>query len=196
MEINISHLKKTINNASLNDPSDDPLYRLASVFMLLFNMSNPHLLAILKSDTDGYPWRNQVALPGGHADEEDASPLDTAFRELDEELGIPRDQVELIGTTGHFQTINYVDIQVFVGLWNEKGPIRFDKNEIARVLKIPFEKLFHTHLISNFHERSPDTLNLIYPFRGVEIWGATAKILHHFIELTYPAFGAEFRNGV
>jgi 8-oxo-dGTP pyrophosphatase MutT (NUDIX family) len=135
-----------------------------------------------------------VALPGGHADEDDDGPLDTAFRELEEELGIPPSQVEVIGTTGHFQTINNVDIQVFTGLWNGKGPIRFEKNEIARVLKIPLNELFRTHVASNFHGSDPDMTNLIYPFMDVEIWGATARILHHFIELMYPLFESEF-NG-
>jgi 8-oxo-dGTP pyrophosphatase MutT (NUDIX family) len=164
------------------------------VFLLLFEPDNPHLLAIQKSDSEGYPWRNQVALPGGHADEDDDSPLHTAFRELEEELGISRDQVEVIGTTGHFQTINHVDIQVFAGLWNGKGPIRFDTNEIARVLKIPLKELFHTHVISHFHGCDPDMANLIYPFGDVEIWGATARILHHFIELMYPLFESQFND--
>ena len=128
-----------------------------------------------------------MALPGGHADEDDDGPLDTAFRELEEELGILPSQVAVIGTTGHFQ-INHVDIQVFSGLLDGKGPIRFETNKIARVLKIPLKELFRTHVASNFHESNPDMKNLIYPFMDVEIWGATARILHHFIELMYPLF--------
>jgi len=125
---------------------------------------------------------------------DDDSPLYTAFRELEEELCIPPSQVEVIGTTGHFPTTNHVDIQVFAGLWDGKGPIQFKKSEIARVLKIPLKKLFRTHVSSNFHETDPDMTNLIYPFNDVEIWGATARILHHFIELMYPLLEAEF-NG-
>ena len=80
-------------------------YRPASVSLLLFEQNQPHLLAIQKTDTEGYPWRNQVALPGGHRDRTDGSALDTALRELGEELGILPRQVEMIGSLGRFQTI-------------------------------------------------------------------------------------------
>lgn len=194
MTFDILRLKETLDSASLSRSPVGNQYRSACVFLLLFELSNPHLLAILKTDSEGYPWRNQVALPGGHMDEQDNTPLETAFRELEEELAIPKDQVETLGTTGHFQTINHVDIQVFVGLWNGKGPIHYDTNEIARVLKIPFKVLFKTHVNSHYHEGDPNLVHLIYPFQDVEIWGATAKILHHFMELAYPLLELEFRD--
>ena len=192
MAIDFLELKKILNHASLNGAPSGGAYDSACVFLLLFQPADPHLLAILKTDNEGYPWRNQVALPGGRADEEDNTPLDTAFRELEEELNIPPDQVEVIGTTGHFQTINFVDIQVFVGQWNGRGPIVHDTSEVARVLKIPFKTLFQTHVSSQYHECDPDITNLIYPFADVHIWGATARILYHFLELTYPVFESEF----
>jgi len=175
---------------------EDRFYRSTCVFMLIFNMEDPHLLAIQKTDSEGYPWRNQVALPGGHAEETDETPLETAFRELEEELGIFRDEVEVMGSMGHFQTINRVDIEVFVGLWGEKRRIRFDTSEISRVLKIPLSKLFHIHCISDFHGRNPDTADLIYPVAGAEIWGATARILYHFFELMYPLFDSLFNKKI
>ena len=194
MAIDISTLKDTLDSASSRQAPPDNPYRSACVFLLLFELSNPHLLAILKTDNEGYPWRNQVALPGGHVDEGDNRPIDTAFRELEEELAIPKNQVEAIGTIGHFQTIHHVDIQVFVGIWNGKGPIKYDTNEIARVLKIPFKQLFQTHVNSRYHKSDPNIFHLIYPFQDVQIWGATAKILHHFIELMYPLFELEFKK--
>ena len=156
------------------------------MFLLLFNPENPHILAIQKTASEGYPWSNQVALPGGHLDAEDASPLAGAFRELEEEMRISRKQVHLLGSIGHFQTIHRRDIQVFTGLWNGEGPLRHDPAEISRVLKIPLQVLVQTHLVRGFHDRIPDVEELRYPFRDVEVWGATARILHHFIEMLYP----------
>jgi 8-oxo-dGTP pyrophosphatase MutT (NUDIX family) len=161
-------------------------YKPACVFLLLFNREAPHVLAIQKTDTEGYPWSNQVALPGGHLDEEDASPLDGAFRELEEEMNIARSQVRLLGSIGHFQTINRRDIEVFAGLWNGVGPVQHDPAEISRVLEIPVEVLVRTHIANGYHDRVPDVDELKYPFEDVVVWGATARILHHFIELLYP----------
>ena len=162
-------------------------HRPACVFLLIFNRPDPYILAIQKSDTEGYPWRNQVALPGGHMERSDPTPVATAFRELEEELKIGEDQVEFIGSLGHFQTITRPrDIEAFVGHWNGKGPVRYDPTEIARVLEIPLSDLIKTHQIKNFHAQMPDMSELEYPFRDVVIWGATARILYHFIELVQP----------
>ena len=153
--------------------------------MLLFG-KEPHILAVLKSDNKGYPWRNQVALPGGHVDKNDSRRLDTAFRELKEELNITNDQVEFIGSAGHFQTIGDRDIKVFVGLWNEKGTLISDSSEIAQVLEIPFKDLVKTHIEKKFHNHLPGVDELKYCHKDIIIWGVTARIIHFFIELVYP----------
>jgi 8-oxo-dGTP pyrophosphatase MutT (NUDIX family) len=181
--IDIEGLRDIISNHPSPEPPGDRTYKLACVFLLVFNLEEPHILAIQKADSEGYPWRNQVALPGGHLDAEDISPLDGAFRELEEEMGISRDQVEFIGSLGHFQTINHRDIEVFTGLWEAGGPMRHDPAEISRILKIPLRVLVRTHNTKNFNGRIPDVDELRYPFEDVVIWGATARILHHFIEL-------------
>ena len=179
-------LKQIIESKIHPGPPVDISYRSACVFFLLFGERDPHILAIQKSDKEGYPWRNQVALPGGHLDKEDSGPVGAVFRELEEELNITKDQVELLGSMGHFQTINSTDIEVFIGLWNGKGTIRFDSEEISRVLKIPLLKLIRIHKENKFQGQIPEVQDLMYPFKDVVIWGATAKILHYFIELLYP----------
>jgi 8-oxo-dGTP pyrophosphatase MutT (NUDIX family) len=176
-----------IDNDAGPEPHPDHQIRSACVFLLLYNKADPHCLAIQKSDTDGYPWRNQVALPGGHIDKTDASPLDAAYRELKEEVNISPDQVELIGSLGHFQTVlKPRDIEVFVGWWSGRGPVSFDPVEISRVLEIPLKSLIETHMANGYHGRQFGVKELTYPFLDVEIWGASARIFHHFIERIYP----------
>ena len=188
MGIDIDELKEIISNDPSPEPPNDRRYKPACVFLLIFYLKEPYILAIQKADSEGYPWRNQVALPGGHLDAEDASPLAGAFRELEEEMSISRDQVEFLGSMGHFQTINNRDIEVFTGLWRAAEPVRHDPAEISRILKIPIRVLVQTHNTQNFHGRIPDIDELRYPFEDVVIWGATARILHHFIELFHPQF--------
>ena len=116
--LDVVGLKKIINQNLVPGPPEPGLYKPACVFLLVYNLAEPYILAIQKTDSEGYPWRNQVALPGGHLDEKDTSPLEGAFRELEEEVSISRNQVQLLGSIGHFQTINHRDIEVFTGLWN------------------------------------------------------------------------------
>lgn len=185
IKIDKNQLRKKLKEAVRPGPPGS-IFDSAAVFLLLFEQNGPHVLAILKADTEGYPWRNQVALPGGHVDQKDAGPKAAVFRELEEEMNIPADQVEFIGSMGHFQTINRKDVEVFVGLWDGKGPVEFDVDEIARVLKIPVAHLLKTHREEGFHGRLPGVERLIYPFEDVAVWGLTAKIFHFFLELTHP----------
>ncbi len=173
-----------LSNKPAPELPDNRNYKPACVFLLVFELEEPYILAIQKTDSEGYPWRNQVALPGGHLDAEDASPLEGAFRELEEETGISRHQVSFLGSMGHFQTIKHRDIEVFAGLWEAAGgSMQHDPTEISRILEIPLRELVKTHNTKNFHGRLPDVNELRYPFEDVVIWGATARILHHFIEL-------------
>ncbi len=76
-----------------------------SVFLLMKDTDEREILTILKSDTPGYAWRNQIALPGGHVDEVDKTPLDAAFRELSEELNIRSENITVAGSLGHFRPL-------------------------------------------------------------------------------------------
>lgn len=184
--VGFAELKAAIRQTPSPQAPEAGSYKAACVFLLIYNPQNPHILAIQKTVSDGYPWSNQVALPGGHLDPADASALDAAFRELEEEVSIRRDQVQLLGSIGHFQTINRRDIEVFTGLWSGSGPVRYDPVEISRTLEIPLRDLVRTHIAKGYRNRIPDIHELRYPFEDVEVWGATARILHHFIELMYP----------
>ena len=187
METLFLNIKKIIDTADRPGLPVGADYDSTCVFLLIFNNNGElNILAVQKTDNEGYPWRNQVAFPGGHVDEEDAGPLEAAYRELEEELRIKKGQVELMGTLGHFQTINRKDLKVFVGIWKTREPVSFDQSEISRVLEIPLKDLVRTHIDSKFHGRIPDVFELLYPLKDVTIWGVTARILHHFIELIYP----------
>ncbi len=183
--MNTDDLKQVIRNTP-HPRAPGNAFQPTCVFLLLFEKKGPHILAIQKTDTNGYAWRNQVALPGGHMDEKDLSSIETAFRELEEEVSITKKQVDLIGSMGHFQTINQKDLEVFTGLWDKKGTVRFDSYEIARVLEIPLANLVKTHDENAYHGRIPSVHELVYPFGDVVIWGVTGRIIHYFIELLYP----------
>jgi len=184
-ELSPQFLKSLLNNANTPSSLKDKRYDCTSVFFLIYNKDHTSfLLAILKADTPGYAWRNQVALPGGHIDKKDSSPLEAAYRELKEEIGISKNQVEYIGSLGHFQTIKHKDIEVFVGIWEGSfKEIIYDEKEISKVLEIPVDALLKTHISKNFQGHIPNIAKLLYPFEDLVVWGVTARIFHYFFEL-------------
>ena len=187
MDIDCNQFKYIIKNSDHPQADAGCGYRETCVFLLLHDVDAPYIVFILKADNAGYPWRNQMALPGGHIDEMDKTPLDAAFRELDEELNIKRDQVVTIGSMGHFPTINKRDIEVFVGYLKEEGDIAFDPSEIAKVVRIPLAELFRIHVSNHYEEGFPGWEKLLYPYEDIVVWGATARIIHYFIDLIQPA---------
>ncbi|MEW6076985.1 MAG: CoA pyrophosphatase [Thermodesulfobacteriota bacterium] len=181
MNIDRAAIEKAILAAGGPGPPDWA-HRQASVSLLFFDKPPTHFLAILKADRNGYVWRNQVALPGGRIDEKDPSSLHAAMRELREELDIAADNVDYLGSLGHFQTLQDTVIEVFVGIWNQRDTIHFDTREIARVIQVPLESVIRTHFEKRLNGRLPGMEELLYPVDDLVIWGVTAKILHHFIE--------------
>nr|NJM03085.1 CoA pyrophosphatase [Desulfobacula sp.] len=175
-------IRSAVQNSPHPEPPDKDLFEPTGVMALLTMAGEIRLLFIQKADKKGYPWANQMAFPGGHRDESDRSTRDTALRELSEEMGILPENVEVIGSLGHFQTINNKDIEAFIGVWNQKDVIRHDPNEIARVFHIPLRYLTDIHREKGFHQSLPNVMQLTYPYEDVTIWGVTAKILYHLIE--------------
>ncbi len=172
--------------SAAHPPAPAPGQFKPTAVMALFLFSpEPALLFIQKADREGYAWRNQMAFPGGHVEKTDASARQAAFRELHEETGIMPDNVQYIGSLGHFQTLKKWDIQAFTGIWNQKDEIVFETEEISRVLEIPFKTLRQTHLEKGFAGRNPrpSVKELTYPYKDVVIWGVTAQIVHHLLEV-------------
>lgn len=180
-------LTKAVSEARHPGPPEKGLFQPTSVIALLRFSSQAELLFIQKADTKGYPWRNQMAFPGGHHEPGDSSRLFTALRELEEELNIAKDHVTVVGSLGHFQTINNKDIETFIGVWDPVKDIRYDSAEIARIFFIPVHTLIHIHKTKEYHIHKPDVYNLTYPFEDVVIWGVTAKMVYHLIEILLNA---------
>ena len=180
----ISEIKRLIRKNS--HPRSMGTFKPACVFLLLYEKQGElRIPAILKADNKGYPWANQVALPGGRIERTDPTPRDTAYRELEEELGITRSHVDDMGSIGHFRTLKNTEIEVFTGIWDEQETLCYDEYEIARIIDVPVNQLLETHFAEGLAGRDPGWEELMYPVDDVVIWGVTAKILHYFIELVY-----------
>ena len=78
-------------------------------------------------------------------------------------------------------------------IWHGKGPVIHDSGEISRVLEIPIGGLVETHVRKKFHGHIPGIPELKYPVNDVVVWGVTARILHHFLELLYD-FAPDYFN--
>jgi 8-oxo-dGTP pyrophosphatase MutT (NUDIX family) len=133
----------------------------------------------------------EISFPGGRRDAEDASLTDTALREAEEEIGLPRAAVRLLGTlpsTATFAT-NYV-IHPFVGVIPAGIAWRPSAREVDAVLELPLEELRAGRTRTRLERRGISFETDAYVVDGHMIWGATARILEHLLErlsVTSPA---------
>jgi 8-oxo-dGTP pyrophosphatase MutT (NUDIX family) len=119
----------------------------------------------------------EISFPGGRRDG-DEELLDTALREAEEEIGLPRDNVEVVGALppiGTFVT-NY-KVHPFVGLI-EQG-LRFEPNpsEVESVLVASLDELRRAYAKRRLVRRGIPIKTDTYLISDKLIWGATARIL-------------------
>ena len=155
--------------------------RLASVLVpivdgssLLFTRRTEHL--------PRHP--GEISFPGGLRHEDEAIAT-TALRETEEELGIAPANVELLGALPPLHTfVSSILIVPFVGVLEPRPQLRPDPGEIAEVLEFGFEELLEAETTVEWRRERGVYRGYAYEMGDHTIWGATAMILHAFLEAT------------
>ncbi|MDB5964982.1 MAG: hydrolase [Polaromonas sp.] len=135
----------------------------------------------------------QVAFPGGRTDEGDADAVDTALREAHEEIGLPREHVEVLGTLPTYVTGTAFIITPVVALVRPGFVLQPNPGEVADVFEVPlaylmnpanhrrhereFEGVTRQWLSMPYMDATPDLQGASPTERY--IWGATAGMLRN-----------------
>ncbi|MQR00138.1 CoA pyrophosphatase [Glaciimonas sp. GS1] len=143
---------------------------------LLFTQRTAHL-----TDHAG-----QVSFPGGRAETYDTSPIETALREAEEEIGLPREQVEVIGTMPEYFTGTGYRVTPVVGLITPPVEFKADADEVAEIFEVPLAFLMDglNHQLRTLD--LPDGYRRTFytmPYDRFFIWGATAAMLRNLFHL-------------
>jgi 8-oxo-dGTP pyrophosphatase MutT (NUDIX family) len=119
----------------------------------------------------------EISFPGGRRDG-DESLIDTALREAEEEIGLSRDHVEVVGALppiGTFVT-NY-KVHPFVGLIDQGLQFEPNPSEVESVLVASLEELRAAYAKRRLVRRGVPIKTDTYLIADQLIWGATARIL-------------------
>ncbi len=136
-------------------------------------------------ETPAHP--GQVSFPGGRVHADDASPLETALRETEEEIGLSRRFIEPIGTWDRYNTGTGFTITPILGLVEPGFELTLDPREVAEVFETPLSFLMNP---AN-HERREGVWKGVtrfyyaMPHDGRLIWGATAGMIRALWERLY-----------
>jgi 8-oxo-dGTP pyrophosphatase MutT (NUDIX family) len=127
----------------------------------------------------------EISFPGGRRDDTDADLCETALREAEEEIGLPRDAVELLGAlqpTPTFVT-NYA-IYPFVGLIEAGRAWELQAHEVDRVLELALADVREGYARRRLVRRGVPFRTDTYCVGDDLIWGATARIVADLLERT------------
>ncbi len=129
--------------------------------------------------------KGQVCFPGGSRDPGDRDLLATAIREAEEELGIRRADVELLGAMERVPTVTGFCIQPFVARIPLDARFHLDGFEMAETFDAPLSAFtdFSRYRAAGTTFLGKPYLVYFLDYGRHTIWGATARILHDFAEL-------------
>jgi len=186
-------LRGALSPVATTEPAA-PGLRSAGVLVPLRDIGG-EITVTLSRRTERVPHhKGQICFPGGSRDPGDRDLLGTALREAEEELGIRRGDVELLGAMERVPTVTGFCIQPFVARIPWDARFHLDGFEVAETFDAPLSAFTD---LSRYRAACTTFLGKPYmvyflDYDRFTIWGATARILHSLAEmaLRLPHCGA------
>ncbi len=166
------------------DLSQDSRLKCAAVLVpLLWHEAAWNLLFTRRTDrVESH--KGQVSFPGGACDEGETSPEETALREAEEEIGVQRNRVRVLGRLVNMITVTHFRVTPVVGVIEWPSVLRVSTAEVERVFTIPLRWLADSGNRWEFPlpHRSRSVI-AFHPYDGELLWGATARITVDFLQV-------------
>lgn len=169
------------------NPGMQPLGELREAAVLVPLVERPNgLTMMLTQRTDHLEHHpGQISFPGGHVEPDDGTAEMAALREAEEEVGLERKHVQIIGRLDQYITRTGFTITPVVGLVHPNYTIQPDEFEVAEVFEVPLSFL----LDAKNHRRDSrvykGTKREFYamPYGDYYIWGATAGMIRNLYDV-------------
>jgi 8-oxo-dGTP pyrophosphatase MutT (NUDIX family) len=168
-------VKNIINNELTRAAVLIPLYKKEKEYSILFTKR----LKTLKRHA------GQISFPGGIFEDNDKDLKITAIRETCEELGIKRKNIKVLGRLDDMVTSTGYLISPFAGILNSYKKLKINREEIDELISVPLLDLMKmTPRAEIWTVKDSPYPVYYYDYGKWVIWGATAKILKNFLEIT------------
>lgn len=163
---------------------NEPGTRRAAVLVPLVGSDDDLSLLCFERTHEVMDHKGEICFPGGSIEPQDADAVDAALREANEELGLARESVGVLGSLDdvHTTVSNYI-ITPVVGHIAALPQLVLDPLEVAKPLIVALRDLRKPGVEGVEWREWRGTRRKIYyyPVAGGRIWGATARILHDLL---------------
>src|SRR6185312_14167934 len=160
--------------------------RPAAVLIPVVERAEPTVL-LTQRTADLTTHSGQIAFPGGKIDPGDASPLEAALREANEEIGLERGMVEPVGYLDLYLTFSGFRVLPVVARVEVDYRLKINPAEVADAFEVPLAFLMepNNHQFLTRDWKGIQRRYYAMPFGERYIWGVTAGILRNLYERIY-----------
>ena len=179
-------LKKIRQGLADHNPlKNSIIQKRASVLIPLLESEGELFILLTQRSEHLHSHAGQVSFPGGKQDTQDANSLETALRETHEEIGLPPEKVEIIGTLDQILSLHYYLVTPFVALIPDDFVPIPNTGEIEAVFKVPLTFFMNgdNHRTEEFKTPIATVFAHHFDFQGYDIWGLTAKLILRLLEI-------------
>ncbi|MCC2603922.1 CoA pyrophosphatase [Planctobacterium marinum] len=121
----------------------------------------------------------QISFPGGRVDDTDIDLKATALRETEEEIGLKRENIDIVGTLPTFRTISRYEVTPYVSLVKPDFDLVINQDEVDQVFEVPLATVINhdNHLVHTVKRNNSVYPVYFIPWQEHMIWGATAAFI-------------------
>lgn len=160
--------------------------RQSGVLILFYEKNNTLHTVLIKRAINNSNHSGQIAFPGGKKEEHDANLIETALREANEEIGIVKEHVEVIGKlTDVFIPISNFLVAPVIGFIDYSPTFTLQISEVYDVVEVEVQTLIHPNTFQQQMVKLSGGTQLKVPCFVINkqiVWGATALMIN---ELRY-----------
>ena len=151
----------------------------AAVLVPLVNRADGLTVLLTQRSADLPDHPGQISFPGGRVEPEDPDVAVAALREAEEEIGLPRERVTLLGQLAQYETVTGYRVTPIVGWVEPPFVLKPDPVEVADVFEVPLAFLLEPANQQRHFRMVGDVRRDYYaiPYGERYIWGATAAML-------------------
>ncbi len=162
-------------------------HRKSGVLLCLYPQADQWHIALMKRTQDEGVHSGQISFPGGRFEDSDRNYTHTALREAEEELGIPQQEVQVLGalTELYISPSNFM-VYPTVGYMLRRPAFVLDPKEVAELIEVEIDLFLQEEIRKNRRIKLGQNMKIEVPtflVKGHIIWGATAMILNEFLHL-------------
>ena len=163
----------------IEDGADNLTLTPAAVLFPIIVRDAGHTVMLTQRTAHLRDHAGQISFPGGRVEADDLSPTHTALRETEEEVGLSRERVEVLGFLPEYRTGTGFRVTPVVGLVHPPFDLQPDPFEVAEVFEVPLAFLLDpaNHQRHEMHYRGALRQYFAMPYGDYFIWGATAGMI-------------------